>query len=694
MSYEVGVRQLLEYLSSDHPLYADALVYQQRLQENIAQARKYGDTETHRAERAQIVDRLNQLALETVGVSFNDLCQTQGRSLRYDLSLPQGRPRPQFVKVKGTAPVYQITATGTRCWIPDGPTFESLGSWDWVEILASFEELKRFPPERPIPSVIHGERPWLVRIHSEPETFLIDDEGNRHYVPDGATLDAIINDRGGVDQLVDWEELERFPRGDPFPSVMSETPSIPGLESPVNLAQAQRSGRVFISHSSKDRDFVIRLASDLEGAGHSVWYAEWEIKVGDSIVQKINQGLAESGYLLIVLSPNSATSRWVQQELNTALIKQLNHRDVTVLPVLWRDCRIPLLLQDIKYADFREDYSTGLQELLDVLEREPSVQRPDSPGRRRPRRSVRDILRDNIWQGIGAIVGILALLVTLWAVFWPHDKPIAETPTTQVTKQAMAVSNTPVSSVSPTLPAVPTPEPLGIQYLVFDPPPPSAAETVKVFACTTGYGGEGITLKVSVNTATDGSDRSEWQVLKELGVPCFNQIDVPTWDAREWKAGTYLVKVEAKGPDDLGWEHAAVLTATYSLLERATSAPASIPTPDCRDVEVAFLELDLATGLGQERYLDASNTITLTHDEIETLATLSGRAELTGTNVADCTCYWEGRTPLAEPWQPITAPVGKCRFSMDLPTPVGTIHLKLTLGGQPPPRLFTIRIQQ
>ena len=71
--YEISLNQLLERLSSDRPRYADVLVYQQRLQENIIQARKYGDTEALKHERAQIVDKLNPLAFEIAGVSFLDL---------------------------------------------------------------------------------------------------------------------------------------------------------------------------------------------------------------------------------------------------------------------------------------------------------------------------------------------------------------------------------------------------------------------------------------------------------------------------------------------------------------------------------------------------------------------------------------------------------------------------------------------
>ena len=73
-AYEVGLRQLLEKLGRDHPRYAEALTYQQRLEENIGQTKRYGDTETRGATRAEIIDRLNELALAELGTSFNELC--------------------------------------------------------------------------------------------------------------------------------------------------------------------------------------------------------------------------------------------------------------------------------------------------------------------------------------------------------------------------------------------------------------------------------------------------------------------------------------------------------------------------------------------------------------------------------------------------------------------------------------------
>lgn len=79
--YEEGLKRLLERLGDDHPRYGEALTLQARLLENVSQTRQYGDTEAMRAERAQIVDRLNQLALEALGTDFNRMSETAPGSI-------------------------------------------------------------------------------------------------------------------------------------------------------------------------------------------------------------------------------------------------------------------------------------------------------------------------------------------------------------------------------------------------------------------------------------------------------------------------------------------------------------------------------------------------------------------------------------------------------------------------------------
>ena len=121
---------------------------------------------------------------------------------------------------------------------------------------------------------------------------------------------------------------------------------------------------IFLSHNQANKNFVHQLANDLKSRGCDVWLDEWEIKVGDSIVEKIELGIADNEYLVVVLSKDSISSRWVRVELNAAFFRQVSNRGITVLPALIEDCEVPALICDRKYADFRQNYQTGLDAIL------------------------------------------------------------------------------------------------------------------------------------------------------------------------------------------------------------------------------------------------------------------------------------------------------------------------------------------
>ncbi len=127
---------------------------------------------------------------------------------------------------------------------------------------------------------------------------------------------------------------------------------------------------LFISYSSEDKGFAEQLATNLRNLGIGIWLDKWEIKVGDSIIEKIEKGIKDNDFLGIVLSPSSVKSRWVRKELSAALIKELKSKSIVILPILLRDCEIPALISDKRYADFRQDYQIGLRELVDVLSSE------------------------------------------------------------------------------------------------------------------------------------------------------------------------------------------------------------------------------------------------------------------------------------------------------------------------------------
>jgi len=124
---------------------------------------------------------------------------------------------------------------------------------------------------------------------------------------------------------------------------------------------------LFISYSSKDKAFVTRLATDLTNLGLKVWIDRFEMRVGDSLNKKIQAGISESAWLGVVLSPDSVSSAWVEKEINAALALELEKQDVFVLPILHRDCKIPIFLRDKIYADFRNTYDDGITALLERI---------------------------------------------------------------------------------------------------------------------------------------------------------------------------------------------------------------------------------------------------------------------------------------------------------------------------------------
>ena len=88
----------------------------------------------------------------------------------------------------------------------------------------------------------------------------------------------------------------------------------------------------------------------------------------ERLVAKINVALANHDHLVVVLSANSVKSEWVQREMNSSLMRQLKDKKIKIKPVLIQDCDIPVLLSDIKYADFRTDYNEGFASLVDSLQ--------------------------------------------------------------------------------------------------------------------------------------------------------------------------------------------------------------------------------------------------------------------------------------------------------------------------------------
>ncbi len=69
---------------------------------------------------------------------------------------------------------------------------------------------------------------------------------------------------------------------------------------------------VFLRHSSKDKAVVRELAARLKKDGIRVWLDEEQIKPGDSIPAKIEEGLEHSRVLVLCMSAHAFGSDWAQ----------------------------------------------------------------------------------------------------------------------------------------------------------------------------------------------------------------------------------------------------------------------------------------------------------------------------------------------------------------------------------------------
>lgn len=136
-------------------------------------------------------------------------------------------------------------------------------------------------------------------------------------------------------------------------------------EKHIKSLYANRSGKgIFISHSSKDKQFANFLYADLIEHGYNPWLDERDIYAGQSIPREIQNALKASDYIAVVLSTNAVDSTWVEHEWATAFWDEMNSNKVKVIPLLLENCDIPPLLRTKKYADFRADYENGFDELL------------------------------------------------------------------------------------------------------------------------------------------------------------------------------------------------------------------------------------------------------------------------------------------------------------------------------------------
>jgi TIR domain len=93
----------------------------------------------------------------------------------------------------------------------------------------------------------------------------------------------------------------------------------------------------FISHASEDKTSVAApLFQQLTTLGYRIWYDKAVLTLGDSLRQKIDEGLRVSRFGVVILSPSFFAKRWTQLELDGLTARETTTGDKVILP-LWHD---------------------------------------------------------------------------------------------------------------------------------------------------------------------------------------------------------------------------------------------------------------------------------------------------------------------------------------------------------------------
>jgi len=122
--------------------------------------------------------------------------------------------------------------------------------------------------------------------------------------------------------------------------------------------------RIFISYSRRDLDFVEQLAADLQAAGLDVWYDLYGLEGGQRWRIEIEKAIRESQYVIVVLSPDSVVSTWVEEEILYA--RNLKRK---IVPLFYKPCDIPLGFQTLHFIDVQESkYFQNFKEILRALD--------------------------------------------------------------------------------------------------------------------------------------------------------------------------------------------------------------------------------------------------------------------------------------------------------------------------------------
>ncbi|MDG5816645.1 toll/interleukin-1 receptor domain-containing protein [Chitinispirillales bacterium ANBcel5] len=77
--------------------------------------------------------------------------------------------------------------------------------------------------------------------------------------------------------------------------------------------------KLFISHSSKDKNTIWPIIEELTAYGVGVWVDALEMRPGSKLFREISEGIGVSRYVAVMITSASVQSEWVKEEIQQAM---------------------------------------------------------------------------------------------------------------------------------------------------------------------------------------------------------------------------------------------------------------------------------------------------------------------------------------------------------------------------------------
>ncbi|HEV3470935.1 MAG TPA: TIR domain-containing protein [Pyrinomonadaceae bacterium] len=139
------------------------------------------------------------------------------------------------------------------------------------------------------------------------------------------------------------------------------------------MSESKQQPKVFLSYTASDKDAAVKIAEALKKREVNVLLDVWDFMPGKSFLEEMSKSISASDYLILLLSPNSNKSDWLNYDSSLPFNKHFKSRGVTLIPVLIADTEIPQALQSYQFLDCRGDLQKEVERLAEHISVAPEI---------------------------------------------------------------------------------------------------------------------------------------------------------------------------------------------------------------------------------------------------------------------------------------------------------------------------------